>query len=1059
MEAPASATGEARAGARSGRKNPLGAIGAWLALALASAHPAVGAEGNAQPAVTTASAGETTLTLSPFEVSATPDTGYAGQDTLSGSRLRTNLRDVAAAISPMTADFLRDIAATNIEDAVEYGVGARIDTDDARAAGPVGDSYNNGVRSIRIRGLPGGGRSINFFGAQGEVDMYMTDSIEVSRGPNSILYGFGSPAGKINISTKQALLNKDAYTLTSRTDSWGGQRWVADGNLAPLKQKLGVRAVVLRGRESSWRASGHNDQDRVFLAAKWQLDRRTTLKVEFEHGEIDRYVPRPWFGNDRTSTWDANGQPIFNNFATTYIPGTPGTGATGTPGNPIRDSGTTNIVGVKERSGADYIVVSDRFAAAQNYRNFTVSDAPTDGLQASDFEMGRRNPKATIEANWVKGAFRVNNATAFFQRELVRDLNLEIAVNRQTSRGDTHNNIANYFAGVVADTNLYLPTGQLRPADQLYYFDTASYHVVSSAQANQGRVTLSFERSLRDLITVRVAGLGEMARTKSRSELKNQVFLKGPELSSGGAFNATPESSANGAIQRFYIKDLSVLNDPNFRIPGPIDLSGPTKYQDPRTGAISTIYMHEINNSSGIRYVDQETGAAMGVAQVFLLKNRIVGTFGYRKDRLISRVAVPVRDPAGEAIPPNIGVYAPVDPQTATPSIFSGQTRTNGVVVHLRPWLSAFINASSSFSLPGTSYITPSDPRKTTSADLVPSPSGKTTDYGLKLSLLKNRLFVTATTFHTISQKEYGGSGFATGKANLVNIWNALANSTALNAEETTFARRQFEIMSQVSGYTQDSESRGWELEIIGQPVPGWSVSINYSKNATTRSNIAPEYRAYIDTHKPYWKKYRDLSLSQNVNLPLPQKAPGFQDWNFAAIIASTGDFTANTDSINEAIVDAETAFFDNPHVFEGKRFVGDPLHSINLRTRFDFREGLIKGLSIGGGTRLRLGRVAGARSEYTFASGSDFTDTWNGRIIDKVTLASTKDQNVYDLQLSYALPMLSRKVRWSVQVNVNNVLDQRELIVNNVHPRTLAPLTYRYQDPRQFILTNTVSF
>ena len=57
------------------------------------------------------------------------------------------------------------------------------------------------------------------------------------------------------------------------------------------------------------------------------------------------------------------------------------------------------------------------------------------------------------------------------------------------------------------------------------------------------------------------------------------------------------------------------------------------------------------------------------------------------------------------------------------------------------------------------------------------------------------------------------------------------------------------------------------------------------------------------------------------------------------------------------------------------------------------------------------------------------------------------------------AFPILKRKVRWSVQLNVNNVLDQRELIVNNTHPRTLAPITYRYQDPRQFILTNTFSF
>lgn len=76
------------------------------------------------------------VTLSPFEVTAGQDTGYAGQDTLSGSRLRTNLRDIAAAISPMTAEFLRDIAATSIEGAMEYGVGTRMETDDARAAGP-----------------------------------------------------------------------------------------------------------------------------------------------------------------------------------------------------------------------------------------------------------------------------------------------------------------------------------------------------------------------------------------------------------------------------------------------------------------------------------------------------------------------------------------------------------------------------------------------------------------------------------------------------------------------------------------------------------------------------------------------------------------------------------------------------------------------------------------------------------------------------------------------------------------------------------------------------------
>ena len=127
--------------------------------------------------------------------------------------------------------------------------------------------------------------------------------------------------------------------------------------------------------------------------------------------------------------------------------------------------------------------------------------------------------------------------------------------------------------------------------------------------------------------------------------------------------------------------------------------------------------------------------------------------------------------------------------------------------------------------------------------------------------------------------------------------------------------------------------------------------------------------------------------------------------------------------------------------------------------TRYDVREGFAKGFSIGGGTRWRVGRVAGARTAYSVTPGTDFTSTYNGRTIDQVTLVSAKDQAVYDLQLGYAFNFTQRKIRWSVQLNVNNVLDQREFIVNNVNPRTLAPITYRYQDPRQFILTNTFSF
>jgi hypothetical protein len=237
------------------------------------------------------------------------------------------------------------------------------------------------------------------------------------------------------------------------------------------------------------------------------------------------------------------------------------------------------------------------------------------------------------------------------------------------------------------------------------------------------------------------------------------------------------------------------------------------------------------------------------------------------------------------------------------------------------------------------------------------------------------------------------------------------------------------------------------------------SVSINYSYNQTRRSNIAREYRAYLDAWRPYWKRYSTLSITQNTTQPRPQYAPSSTDFRSPAEAEATGSFLLNADSVNEAIAAAEQVFFDNPIVFEGMRFVGDPLHNLNLRARYDFSSGPLKGFSVGGGTRMRWERVAGAKVEYTVSPTADYTDIWNGRTVNRIAAATAKDQNVYDLQLTYSRPVFDRKVRWSVQLNINNLLDQQELIVNNVHPQTLEPTTYRYQDPRQFVLTNTFSF
>src|SRR5690554_5765675 len=53
------------------------------------------------------------VVLSPFEVVSAQDTGYAATSSLAGSRLNTQLRDVASAIQVVTPEFLRDTGATD----------------------------------------------------------------------------------------------------------------------------------------------------------------------------------------------------------------------------------------------------------------------------------------------------------------------------------------------------------------------------------------------------------------------------------------------------------------------------------------------------------------------------------------------------------------------------------------------------------------------------------------------------------------------------------------------------------------------------------------------------------------------------------------------------------------------------------------------------------------------------------------------------------------------------------------------------------------------------------
>src|SRR5687768_13858208 len=114
------------------------------------------------------------VTLTPFEVQAEKDTGYISQNTASGSRLNSALKDTPAAISVFTAEFLQDIGAVSVEDVTKYSTNTEADVGFVSAS-PNGNSLMNPTAGFSVRGLPtsGGpatGRTVNFFSYIFEID-------------------------------------------------------------------------------------------------------------------------------------------------------------------------------------------------------------------------------------------------------------------------------------------------------------------------------------------------------------------------------------------------------------------------------------------------------------------------------------------------------------------------------------------------------------------------------------------------------------------------------------------------------------------------------------------------------------------------------------------------------------------------------------------------------------------------------------------------------------------------------------------------------------------------
>ncbi|OIR07446.1 ferrichrome-iron receptor precursor [mine drainage metagenome] len=304
-------------------------IAALLGLAAVAGWTAPAARAQAAPAPDTTKAStsaddsvatkeklkdDTAIELSPFEVNATKDRGYAATTSLAGSRLNTDLRDVGAAVQVITPTFLKDVNATNLQQLLIYttntevaGVGGNFYGGDAWDKGYAEKMLTEPQSTTRIRGLNNADVTLNYFPTDVPIDSYDVSRVDISRGPNSILFGLGSPAGLINSSLKVPNLNKRSDFVELQVGSYGSFRQVIDADHVLIPHQLGIRIIGLNDNARYRQDFTYNHDKRIYGAVRWEPKLGegvfTQIDVQGESGHVIANRPVAGTPGDFISSW------------------------------------------------------------------------------------------------------------------------------------------------------------------------------------------------------------------------------------------------------------------------------------------------------------------------------------------------------------------------------------------------------------------------------------------------------------------------------------------------------------------------------------------------------------------------------------------------------------------------------------------------------------------------------------------------------------------------------------------------------------------------------------
>lgn len=1014
--------------------------------------------------------------LSPFVVQA--EQGWQATETVAGTRLKAELRDVPDQLEVFTKEFMENLAVNTSDEATLYSMNADARADVLNDTDSPELSVANLSTTTNIRGMAQTQHSRRFFSTPFPIDSYNTDSFTIASGANPVLVGAGLGAGFIDAAASNAVMRTQTM-VKLQYSSEDSRRAQLNLNRMIIPNRLAFRFDGLWEDKHGFKKPNYDRNKRYTLSATFRPITSTTIRASYEN--IDRVAnlaPRnlPY---DRLSLW----------YVANTIPGSPHT----SPRPGYDNSGTVptgatvaNTTRIFEKNTATAPIMifggAGTYVPPMNWGNSVVVRSPS-----ADTAFGVPNTlldgAAIAQRTFLDGTYFPTDVNFFgnsrkttqfghikdvsIEQRIVRNLHLEVAF--QDRKYVSERFTPNQQTKIFVDANMYLPavypgeTARRRnPNFGLPYIELNPEYRYEKWLGKNARASIAY-----DLNAARDLNWGKWSRWLGRHRFNGTfewlqehqtnvagdiraVMLDDPVVPGMTLSARTADGWANNAsrrpLMRYYFTSPGAIS-------GPIEAGDRDwTYMDAagRTARITTgIDSGFVSPISGKKLMpaaltrpvqtpaSSQNPAIFGWQGSFLPdregNNRVVLTFGERHDR--SRSATGDAASIARDLGPNsgrTGFFPAPDQMEWGPwgVATKKRNRSKGVVVRPLPWLGFSYHVATTYAV-STNAVDPY-------GNVYPGAGGETKGYGLQLEPWKRKISLRLEKFETLVGPALVSEGrmreIATHTRTVENRIVELDPSVSrINVDANGVGLGLTGVGAGNAQVMNFRKAEGYELSLNITPWPNWNIRINGSDSKTVNSDIGRPWIKYIAERLPVWRAVKGSENGQPVTWSTAHTG---EDGS-----GQTLETYYNTTITNDILYLQALDGRENPGV-RGKR--------ANVVSMYRFTEGRLKGLSATGAVRWRPPVIIGYPS-MTLPDGTmtyDISRPFRG-----------EREIATDVGLAYRGRISAfGGLRYTAQLNVRNVFDDGPLVPYRADTAgnivSMATI-----DPRVFTFTWGVEF